>query len=1242
MAKPILYNVEVENFKTYAGKVMIGPFKPFMAVIGPNGSGKSNFVDAISFALGEKASKLRVKDLSDLIHGAHIGKPVSESASVTLYFKYVDTSEDASSLTPSFSIFRRVVTRTSQEYFINNGSVKPVKYLAELNALGLNIKAENFLIYQGKVETVALMDPKQRTGLFEEISGSKAFKRQYNDLKAEMLGAVESSHLAFLKQRTFRGEYQEAKQERGEVRKYELLLEELREKRVELQLFKLFCNQNGLTKLEEELSLKQTEVEGMQSDKKESEKKLKHAVKSFGTASRELAKLETEVQDKETQIKKVKLPFIKAKEEAAHLSKKLETAQSSLKQALDVQKKHLDTLKFLKEELANVRAEEQSFMESVAEESISQGRSIELEESQAKDYNELKRQAAHLSGSLRQQIESLTREHKSNLDRKENETRKCSSIKDRIAKKSLEKEECMKRCEKLSERISSNEKELQEMLAKQKTFKSSSLSCQENIASIQAELSQITAELSDAHMEKHDVNARKKKQVVVGRLKELFPGVYDRLKYLCEPVNRRYSIALTRVMGKHMNAIVVDKERTARLCIQYLKEQMLDAELFLPLDYIEVKPLQEYLRQIGGHHTHLLFDVVTYNPPEVRKAILFATRSVLVCDTPDDAMQMAFYNSQKMLTAIALDGTFYQKSGLISGGSADLARKAKQWDEKQVAQMQAKKTDLSEKLKSLLKQSRCQSELNIVDCEVKGYTSRIKLMKEDLEKSLSRIRLIDEELDKLNEAFQGCQPLLNEIEQTIEGQSDKLKTLEKKVHKLEDRVFSEFCNKIGVPNIRAYEEAGLKVYEEREKKRMEFDNRKNCIKNQLEYEKTVDTESNIKRWNDEIQNRESALTDAKKLVEDNQNAVTTLTDELKILNDAVKEKRSEVDLKEKETDKAKKDVKAIGDTIHGMQKQMLAMETSIGNLHRARRAILIHCHVEGIVLPIVEGDIRSLVPGRSDESESGSSTSASVSADSQATTSHIVIDYDSLSSNIRKLKGASLKEHETSLKENIAKLSAKIMSMGSMNLKVAEKLEETSDKLKETNSEIEDARKQARKAINAFEKIKKQRCDAFNECFDFVSNEIDVIYKQLTQSTSAMALLTAENVEEPYLGGIAYCCIAPGKPCKPMQSLSGGEKTIASIALVIALHRHGKAPCLILDEIDAALDNSNIANVARFFDTNKNQFHTIAISLQPAFYCHADALVGVTVNFREDRKGKKDPESVVFLYDLEVHDQKKN
>ena len=79
---PRLKHIEVENFKSYKGRRIIGPLKPFNAVIGPNGSGKSNFMDAISFVMGEKTTSLRVKRLSDLIHGAAINRPISRRYSL--------------------------------------------------------------------------------------------------------------------------------------------------------------------------------------------------------------------------------------------------------------------------------------------------------------------------------------------------------------------------------------------------------------------------------------------------------------------------------------------------------------------------------------------------------------------------------------------------------------------------------------------------------------------------------------------------------------------------------------------------------------------------------------------------------------------------------------------------------------------------------------------------------------------------------------------------------------------------------------------------------------------------------------------------------------------------------------------------------------------------------------------------------------------------------------------------------
>ena len=71
-----------------------------------------------------------------------------------------------------------------------------------------------------------------------------------------------------------------------------------------------------------------------------------------------------------------------------------------------------------------------------------------------------------------------------------------------------------------------------------------------------------------------------------------------------------------------------------------------------------------------------------------------------------------------------------------------------------------------------------------------------------------------------------------------------------------------------------------------------------------------------------------------------------------------------------------------------------------------------------------------------------------------------------------------------------------------------------------------------------------------------------------------------ENPEEPYLEGINYNCVAPGKRFQPMSNLSGGEKTIAALALLFAIHSYQPAPFFVLDEIDAALDNTNIGKVS--------------------------------------------------------------
>lgn len=154
---------------------MIGPLKPFTAVIGPNGSGKSNFMDAISFVLGEKTNNLRVKKLSELIHGASIGQAVSNTGSVTLVYEDSETGRQTR--------FSRFVIGSSSEYKIDKASVSKQDYAEKLGQLGINVKAKNFLVYQGAVESIAMKNPREITSLFEEISHSNEYKEEYVNMK---------------------------------------------------------------------------------------------------------------------------------------------------------------------------------------------------------------------------------------------------------------------------------------------------------------------------------------------------------------------------------------------------------------------------------------------------------------------------------------------------------------------------------------------------------------------------------------------------------------------------------------------------------------------------------------------------------------------------------------------------------------------------------------------------------------------------------------------------------------------------------------------------------------------------------------------------------------------------------------------------------------------------------------------------------------------------------------------------
>ena len=205
------------------------------------------------------------------------------------------------------------------------------------------------------------------------------------------------------------------------------------------------------------------------------------------------------------------------------------------------------------------------------EEGQSAGRSVQLADDQVEEYQRLKDKATTESARYMSELDSINREHKSDQDKLDNEHRKKLDIESKLKNKGHELEEAQKRLTKLEDHIRASETALEEQKKTLSELNGDVGSSRDRISDLQTQLEEVTNELGDARVDKHEDNRRKKKQEIVENFKRLYPGVFDRMINMSQPIHKKYNVAITKQLGRYMEAIVVDTESTARSCIQYLK-----------------------------------------------------------------------------------------------------------------------------------------------------------------------------------------------------------------------------------------------------------------------------------------------------------------------------------------------------------------------------------------------------------------------------------------------------------------------------------------------------------------------------------------------------------------------------------------------------------------------------------------------------------------------------------------------
>ncbi|KAI4880597.1 hypothetical protein NFI96_012195, partial [Prochilodus magdalenae] len=1188
--------------------------------------GKSNLMDAISFVLAEKTSNLRVKTLKDLIHGAPVGKPAANRAFVSMVYCEENSEERT---------FTRVIIGSSSEYRIDSKVVGLSDYSEELEKLGILIKARNFLVFQGAVESIAMKNPKERTALFEEISRSGELAQEYDRRKKEMVKAEEDTQFNYHRKKNIAAERKEAKQEKEEAERYQRLKDEVVRAHVQLQLFKLYHNEAEIEKLNRELSQRNREIEKDRKKMDHIEEELKEKKKELGRMMRDQQNVEKEIKEKDAELNQKRPLYIKAKENTSHKIKKLEAARKSLQNAQKMYKKRKADMEELDQEQGAVEMARQEFEERMEEEAQSQGQDLTLEENQVKQYHRLKEEASKRAATLAQELEKFNRDQKADQDRLDLEERKKVETEAKIKQKIREIEENQKRIEKLEDYIATSRQSLDEQRRMEEELTEEVELAKRRIDEINMELNQaslliwkVMEQLGDARIDRQENSRQQRKAEIMESIKRLYPGsVYGRLIDLCQPTQKKYQIAVTKVLGKNMDAIIVDSEKTGRDCIQYIKEQRGEPETFLPLDYLEVKPTDEKLREL--REAKLVIDVIRYEPPHIKKALQYACGNALVCENVEDARRIAFGGPYRHKT-VALDGTLFQKSGVISGGASDLKAKARRWDEKAVDKLKDKKEKLTEELKEQMKAKRKEAELRQVQSQAHGLQMRLKYSQSDLEQTKTRhLSLNMQEKSKLESELANFGPRINDIRRIIQSRERDITELRDRMNLVEDEVFLEFCEEIGVRNIREFEEEKVKRQNEIAKKRLEFETQKTRLAIQLDYERNQlkEDQEKVMMWEQTVKKDESEIERLKKVQTEEKEEVTVLVHavgeehrHMKIIDETMAQlqdlknqhltKKGEVNDKNREMEEIRKKLGAANKELTQLQKEVTAIETKLEQKRSDRHNLLQACKMQDIKLPLKSGTMDDISQGSSQADESSSQkTSSSVHAKEAL----IEIDYSNLNEDLKDtLSEEEIKAEMNTLQQRLNEQQSILQRISAPNMKAMEKLESVRDKFQETSDEFEAARKRAKKAKQAFEQIKKERFDRFNNCFESVATNIDEIYKALSRNSSAQAFLGPENPEEPYLDGINYNCVAPGKRFRPMDNLSGGEKTVAALALLFAIHSYKPAPFFVLDEIDAALDNTNIGKVANYIkDQSVQNFQAIVISLKEEFYTKADSLIGV-------------------------------
>ena len=1281
-AAPIghLSRIELENFKSYKGKQIIGPFKKFTSIVGPNGSGKSNLMDAISFVLGVQSAQLRGSTLRDLVYAYDVqDSKEKRNASVSLVYVLNTNDEEEEEEEEDESEerdgdkenskkkkrqkrgeeegeknevrFSRTISNSgASDYKIDNKTVTFEEYAEKLKQFGILVKARNFLVFQGDIEAVAQKSPKDLTQLFEQLSGSDELKQAYNDAQLKVKEAEEENAVVFGKKKTLMSQRKQIKEQKDEAEKHIKLVNELKELKTDRAMMKLFHLDEGIKTMQEEklkiVKSRDAHDEKNEANKVELEEKKKtkaQVAKSALVAEKKMSKLREE-------LSKATPKMVKSNESLQRNKKKLQLLQTNLEKTKEDKDSRSQDVTKLEKQLEEVNDAERLYDADQLKKAEKRSK-VELSDAQREEFNQKRAEAGSKTFKFKRERDAA--ENRANVDKGTLE-RLEGKIAQLEKRKSFlkENEKSQKaRLKEVGEKVKLAESDFKAQDAKIKILADEKRSTRAKAEHYQTQIDALTEKLRSAKALRKENEREMKATEAIASMRSLFAGCRGRVTDLIKVSNKKYELAVITALGRSADAVVVDDRESAKECIQYLKDQRVPAMEFIPLKDIKtMSENNERLRELGGT-AKLVIDVVSYDNA-YHRAMLHSLGDCVVCDTHAEAKKLAYDKSKKnagaLLKVVSLDGTSIDKAGKLTGGSSQgLTDKANRFTRADIDTWRKEKEKLETEMLKLKSVQQIINEESAVYSQKQRHERDLANLKEDYKDVEAKLKRFQDEMTSINDALKPIIPEREATEKSIKEFEAKIVELDAKIHDISDEIYAEFSKRVGIKNIREHEEERETRRKKQAEAKAEFASQRARVVELLDYEKSRDNDSAIKRNEKDIKKCEKEIETLETELEKLNQSTAEMKTQLKELDGELKRAKDDARSVERELQSLKELNAEANDERERFSRLINAKNNHLDALRGSRLDVLKNASMELLEIPRAAQLAAGSGSAKKKKKSSSRKRKTAGDADDEEeedeevendddamdvdaprseydTDENYAVDYSDLKPELRlAIDQAQRDRLDGEMRDECNERAATLEKL-EPNMKALEQYDQILEKEKQQAVEIDNAREKLSACQITFREIAETRGARFRGAFEHVEKRISETYRELTKGsahpTGGQAFLTLENYDEPFLGGVNFTAMPPSKRYREMEMLSGGEKTIAALALLFAIHSYRASPFFVLDEVDAALDKSNVEKMARFVRSKslgKGGTQSIVISLKDNFYDKAESLVGVSRDQRE-------------------------